>query len=248
MRRQVAAFAALLLSVLASDATRADEQFQRASVSTTGEAIIYVKPDEVVLTFRVETFDQSLEKAKQQNDAASAKIVKAAKDVGVEEKHLQIDTMTVELRYRGNERPINGIEGYITRRYYSAKLKDVKLLDKLIDAVLKNGANQLSGLEFRTTELRKHRDQARKMAIKAAKEKAELLAGELGGQVGGPRTITEGGSYYAGYFGGRNWMGNASQNAMQVAPAAAGGEGGEETSPLGQIAVQASVSVTFDLK
>src|SRR4051794_6288889 len=243
MRRDLAVLSALVFSLAAILPARADEQFQKASVSTTGEAIIFVKPDEVVLTFGVETFDQSLEKAKQQNDAASAKIVKAAKDVGVEEKHLQVDTMTVELRYRGNGSPINGIEGYVTRRYYSAKLKDVKLLDKLIDAVLKNGANHLGGLEFRTTELRKHRDQARKMAIKAAKEKAELLAGELGGQVGGPRTITEGGSYYAGYFGGRNWMGNASQNAMQVAPAGGGGgEGGEETSPLGQIALQASVS------
>src|SRR5262245_28130856 len=76
MRRQFAAIAALLLSLIVSDTARADEQFPLASVSTSGEAIIYVKPDEVVLTFGVETFDQSLEKAKQQNDAASAKIVK----------------------------------------------------------------------------------------------------------------------------------------------------------------------------
>src|SRR5262245_7418323 len=105
MRRQLAAIAALLFTVASSAVVHADEQFQKASVSTTGEAIIFVKPDEVVLNFGVETFDQSLEKSKQQNDATSAKIVKAAKDVGVEEKHLQMDAMTIELRYRGNGSP-----------------------------------------------------------------------------------------------------------------------------------------------
>jgi hypothetical protein len=42
---------------------------------------------------------------------------------------------------------------------------------------------------------------------------------------------------------------NVAQNAMQQAPAA--GEGGgdaEQTLPLGQIAVRASVGVTFDLR
>src|SRR4051794_22143613 len=183
MRRDLAVLSALVFSLAAILPARADEQFQKASVSTTGEAIIFVKPDEVVLTFGIETFDASLEKAKQQNDAASTKIVKAAKDVGVEEKHLQVDTMTIELRYRDGANPSHGIEGYVARRMYCAQLKDIKLLDKLIDAVIKAGANHLGGLEFRTTELRKYRDQARKMAIKAAKEKADLLAGELGAGV-----------------------------------------------------------------
>ena len=79
------AFAALLSIV---SLARADEQFPRPSVSTSGDAVIYVQPDEVCITFGVETFDQSLDKAKQQNDAASAKLVAAVKAAGVEEKHL----------------------------------------------------------------------------------------------------------------------------------------------------------------
>jgi uncharacterized protein YggE len=242
MRWLIALTALLSLAPLA----RADEQFPRASISTNGDAIIYAKPDMVCASFGIETFDQNLDKAKQINDQASAHLVKAVKEVGVEERLLQVDTMTIELRYRGNGNPINGIEGYIARRYYRAELKDLKLLDKLVDAIIKNGANQFGGLEFRTSELRKHRDEARRMALKAAKEKADLMAKELGVTVGAPRTITEGGGYVGFYNRNMNSFGNAQQQA--AAPAPAGDAGGEETMPLGQIAIQASVSVTFDLK
>src|SRR5687767_14780748 len=80
MRRIIMPLAAFALFLTTSVTARAEEQFQKASVSTTGEAIVYVKPDEVVLNFGVETFDTNLEKAKQQNDAASARLVKAVKD------------------------------------------------------------------------------------------------------------------------------------------------------------------------
>ena len=240
----------VLLAAVAGPA-RGQEQSQKPSVATSGEAVVYVKPDEVVLSFGVETFDPSLDKSKQQNDAAAATVVRAVKDVGVEDRHLATDQVQVELRYHNGGHPIRGIEGYVCRRSYSVTLKDVKRLDRLIDAVLKNGANRLDGLDFRTTELRKHRDAARKMAARAAKEKADLLAGELGAAVGPPRQIIEGGSF-GGYFGGRAWMGNnVGQNAMQVAPAGDGGDtdaDAEGTMPLGQIAVRATVSVTFDLR
>lgn len=239
-------FALAAMLSLASFA-RADEQFPRPSVSTTGDAIVYVQPDEVCITFGVETFDQNLDRAKQSNDTTSAKLVKAVKEAGVEEKYLHIDNMTIDLRYRGNGSPINGIEGFITRRYYQATLKDIKKLDTVVDAVIKNGANQFGGLDFRSSELRKHRDEARRMAIRAAKEKAELLAKELGGTVGPARTITEGAVYSGGSYN-RSFNAFANGNAQVQAPAAGGDAAAEQTMPLGQIAISASVSVTFDLR
>jgi uncharacterized protein YggE len=111
--------------------------------------------------------------------------------------------------------------------------------------VLKNGANQLMGFEYRTSELRKHRDEARKMAIKACREKADALAEELGCKVGAPRTINETSYGYYGNayrWGGNNYM---MQNSMQAA-AGGGGDGGESM-PLGQIGVHATLTVSFDL-
>ena len=118
--------------------------------------------------------------------------------MGIEDKHIQTDTIQIELKYRDGSHPTQGIEGYYARRSYSVTLKDIKLLEKLTDTVLKNGANQLMGFEYRTSELRKHRDEARKMAIKACREKAEALAAESAARSGAPRNISET-SY--GYYG-----------------------------------------------
>ncbi len=157
-------------------------------------------------------------------------------------KNIQTDTLDVEIQYKNSNHATHGIEGYFARRQYSVTLKDTKLFEKLIDTALKNGANRLNGFEFKSTQLRKHRDAARAMAIKAAKEKAIDLARELDMKVGKARTISEAG---IGYYGSRSWMGNSMQNSAQFAPG--GGSEGGDTMPLGQLAVRASVSVTFDL-
>ena len=238
-------FALLVPVLVLSQIALADETPPR-SISTSGEAIVYVKPDEVNVTFGIETFDADLDKSKAINDGASSRLLKAIKGLAIEDKYIQTDTLTIEISYRSN-RPWEGIAGYFARRQYSVKLKDTRQFEKLIDTGLKNGANQLLGFEFRTTELRKYRDQARKMAAKAAREKAIDLAGELDCAVGKPRTISEG---YAGSYGGYSWRMNNSiqmaQNAVQEIPAGAGGDQ-DQTMPLGQLAIRAQISVTFDL-
>ena len=236
---------AALLAATALPARAAEEQPR--TVSTNGEATVYVAPDEVVVTVGVQTFDPDLDKSKAANDERAAKLLKAVKGLGIEDKHVQTDTLQVSLQYHDGH-PTHGIEGYYAHRTYTITLKDTKQFEKLIDTCLKNGANELSGFEFRTTELRKYRDQARKMAIKAAKEKATDLCGELGVTLGRPRTISEGGyGYYGGRMWGANYFGNAmAQNSVQFAPGGAAGGDEGETLPLGQIAIRASISVTFD--
>jgi uncharacterized protein YggE len=217
------------------------------TVSTTGEAVVYVVPDEVVVGFGVESFKVDLDAAKQLNDDTCARLLKAIREAGVEEKHIQTDTMTVEIAYRDGSHPTRGIEGYFARRAYSVTLKDVKRFEPLVATALKNGANRIHGFEFKTTELRKHRDEARKRAIRAAKEKAEALAAELGAKAGKPRSIGEGYSGGGSYRSWWGWGGNYQANAQVAVQGDGGGEGGE-TMPLGQIAVRAQVSVTFDLE
>jgi uncharacterized protein YggE len=218
-------------------------------VTTTGEATVNVRPDEVLVNLGVETFDKGLAESKAANDGASRRLLAAIHDLGVEDKYVQTDVMQVQIEYNdGGIR--HGIAGYTCRRAYAVTLKDITRFERLIDAALNNGANCLMGFEFRTTELRKHRDEARRLAIKAAKEKAAALAGELDMALGSPRTINEGGIGYWGYTGGWwGWGGRGgymTQNVMQQAPGSGGGEGGEAL-PLGQVAIRAQVSVVFDM-
>jgi uncharacterized protein len=215
----------------------------RRSISTSGEAIVYVVPDEVIVTLGVQTSDASLDKAKSGNDEASQRLIAAIKAQGIEDKHVATDNVQVTLRYANDDRTISA---YVVTRMYMATIKDTKRLEALVDEALKNGANRLDGVEFRSTELRKHRDKARSMAIKAAKEKASALAKELECGVGMPSGISESSNHW-GWGWGRGMTSNFnSQNIAQSAPASVSESG--ESLPLGQIAVHANVSVTFDLK
>jgi uncharacterized protein YggE len=216
-----------LLSVLLSVAAAPiwAEEAPARLISTSGESVVYVTPDEVIVNVGVETFNSDLDKVKNENDEHSSRLLKAIKALGVEEKHIQTDTLDLEIQYKDSAHATHGIEGYFAHRQYSVTLKDTKLFEKLIDTALRNGANRLMGFEFKTSELRKHRDTARSMAIKAAKEKAIELARDLDMKVGKPRTIGEAG---IGYYGGRSyfgWAGNAMQNSAQVAPGGAVKEG-----------------------
>jgi uncharacterized protein YggE len=227
---------------LVSHTLAAEEPMPR-TISATGDAVVNVVPDEVVLGLGVETFAPKLEDAKRLNDERAAKLVKVIKAAGVEDKHIQTATLQLEIRYRSN-RPSEGIDGYYARRSYSVTLKQPKNLEALLDSALGNGANQILGIDYRSTQLRAHRDRARQMAIKAAKEKAVALAAELECTVGPPRTISEG---YSGGYNPYAWsrMNAMAQNSVQEAGGAAP-EGAEPT-PFGQIGITAQVSVTFDL-
>src|SRR5437763_15109240 len=201
------------VTLFAAPAFCADEPTPR-TISTTGEAVVNVVPDEVVLGLGVETFAPKLEDAKKANDDRASKLVKLIKAAGVEERYVQTATLQLDIRYRSSH-PAEGIEGYYARRSYSVTLKQPKNLEALLDSALNGGANQILGIDYRTTSLRQHRDKARQMAIKAAKEKATALAAELDCSVGAPRTIGEG-SYGYGYGYGAWSRGNAmAQNSVQ---------------------------------
>ena len=220
-------------------AAAADNDAPPRTISTTGDAVVHVVPDEVVVALGVETFAPKLEDAKKACDERGSRLVQTIKAAGVEERHVQTDVLQLEIRYRG--RPSDGIEGYYARRSYSVTLKQPKKLEGLLDAALTSGANQIGGISYRTSELRKQRDRARQMAIKAAKEKAVALSAELNCTAGTPRTITEGGGGYTPWYGRFNAGQNANQEAAGV------GSEGDEPTPFGQIAISAQVSVTFDL-
>jgi uncharacterized protein len=216
------------------------------TITTTGESTVFVVPDRVVVNFGIETFHADLDAAKAANEKAGTKLMGAILALNIEKKDIATDNLQVEVRWRYTDGRYVDIDGYFVRRGYAVTLKDVKLFEKLVDAALKNGANQLQGVNFSTTELRKYRDQARQMAVKAAKEKAVALAKELDCTIGKPKTITEG--TVNSYFGGYRWDRGGSvmgQNSVQVV---SGPPDTGEALPLGQISVQASVTTTFELQ
>ena len=243
--------AILAAAIVLSMAARSDAQIvapePKPSIAVSGTAEIRVAPDEVNLRLAVESRDLRLDEAVKQNDARTAAVLKFLKEAGIEAKDVQTDYVEINPHYN-TDRGVQQIvpEFYLVRRNLGVRLRKVGQFDAVLAGALKSGVNYVLGIDFRTTELRKHRDAARQQAIRAAKEKAVALAAELEAKVGKPTQINE--ETHSGWWGAAHYSNvNAfAQNSIQVAP----GGGGETEGNLavGMINVSATVNVTFALQ
>ncbi len=221
-------------------------------ITVTGDADVKVVPDEVIITLGVHTWNAKLDIAEQSNEDVVKKAIKTIESFGIEAKHIKTEYFTISPTYTDvyNERTPT-IDGYSVRKTMVVTLRDVPKFESLLTAVLKSGVTHVHGIQFRTTELRKYRDTARALAIKAAKEKAAALASELGQEIGKPQSIKEEYSNWWSWYGG--WWGSyygggMSQNVVQNAGGGGGSASDESAIAPGQITVNARVSVSFELK
>jgi uncharacterized protein YggE len=239
-----------LIAVLALTAahTSAAQQTEDRLITVSGEAEVRVVPDEVVLTLGVQTSDHDLGVAKAENDRRVEAVLAAAELHGVEREHLRTDYLQIEPRYRDRYQGLDFL-GYWVQKTIVVQLRETGEFEELLSAVLEAGANFVHGIDFRTTELRQHRDRARSLALQAAAEKAEAMAAELDHRLGQPRSIREDHfgwwSSYGSWWGSRA-RGAMSQNVVQnIGSAPVQLEG--PTTP-GQLSVTARVTVSFELE
>src|SRR5215468_11975214 len=147
----------------------------KPTVEVNGDAEVKVVPDRVSIQFGVETRNASLETATAGTDAAVKKIIAAFRTLGVDESDIQTDYIRVEIAYADQGRSTT-IDHYTAMKGVQVTLKDVARFDQLLQTGLRSGANKIDSVNFSTSELRKYRDQARAMAVKAAIEKAHDVA------------------------------------------------------------------------
>lgn len=219
------------------------------SIQVSGTAVVNVLPDRALIQLGLQSNGKTPQRVEASNSATIDKITRALKSLGVEEKDIVTDWYVIHPIYDdGNSLTI---EGYRIDNVMAVTLRDISKVNRLVAAALEAGANEIVNVEFYLSDLRKYRDQAREMAMKAAQEKARDLASAAGAQTGCVLSINE--NSWSSYNGG--WLGHSrdlwTQNVMQNA-APAGGESGvlTEAGPvnLGQISVRADVSASFSLK
>ena len=217
-------------------------------ITVSGQAEVRVLPDEVVFTLGVESVDKDILAARTRTDGRVKEVLAIAKRNDVKAEDVQTSYISIQPKYNTDDldyeqrRAIKReFLGYQVSKTIAVILRDISRFDSLLSDVLKAGVTRLGNVEFRDSQIRKHRDQARAMAMKAAQEKARLLAGEIGQAIGPAYSITEGVviPYAAANVAQNrimdNFVGNAasSESESAIAP--------------GSISVTAQVTVRFRL-
>jgi len=219
------------------------------SVQVSGAAVINVTPDRALIQLGVQSNGTTPDGTQNANFQEIQKVIGALRGLGIEAKDIATDYYIVYPVYQEYSSLV--IKGYRIDNTVSITLRDINLVDDAIITALKAGANEVQDVQFYTSELRKYRDEARALAMKAAGEKAAALAGAAGAQAGCLLTASENtwSQYYGSWRGGREttlWAQNVVQNAAPAQGSAA--QGDDSPISLGQIAVRAEVSASYSLK
>ncbi|MFN7811380.1 MAG: SIMPL domain-containing protein [Planctomycetia bacterium] len=220
------------------------------TIAVAAGAEIRVVPDEVHLRFSVEDRNRSLDEAVKACDKRTAAVLAFLTESGVDGKDVRSDFIAIAPQYR-NDRGVESLvpEHFDARRGFVVRLREVEKFDALLAGLLHHGAQRVQDVEIRTTELRKHRDLARQKAIRAARDKAVALAGELNAKVGKPQSIQEvaGGGVAGRSSFDRRFDQGVSQNVVQSAAGPAA-DPDDQMLAAGMISVTSSVSVVFLLE
>ncbi len=232
----------LILVVLAiafsATAATAQKESDRPLITVTGQAEIMVVPDEVVYRLRVVTMERELPAAQLKNDQVVKSLLALARRFLIPPELVQTGQISVTQRFSDEsvtKRP-PVLVGYTVTKAIAFILKDVSKAEGLLTEIFQSGVSTIDSVQFRTSQSRKYKDQARAMAIKAAQEKAIALTREIGQSIGKAHTIQEEDQPpYAP--SNANYSGFA---RSEVADAS--------TIALGQISISARVMVSFELK
>ena len=176
-------------------ALRKDDFNNQFSVSATGR--VFAKPDIANLIVGVKTEAKSTAAlAVKENTAKMNEIIKALKDIGIEEKDIQTTNYNLNPVYDWTDKTGQRLKGYEVNQNINIKIRNLDKIGEEIEKTKEKGANQIGNIFFTIDDEFALRNEARKEAIKKAKEKAAGIVAETDIELGDIINVYENQVYY----------------------------------------------------
>jgi uncharacterized protein len=150
-------------------------------ISVFGSALIKAPPDLV-------SIQAAVARTEQKPSGAFSKVRKVAHEVkdflrrsNIEEFGMSQMTLAREFAFISGQRKFLGYTARITFRMI---LRSLDRTEDIISGLVDSGADEIGSIEFQTSDLKEIRAKARRLAISAAQEKAQIYADAAGVSVG----------------------------------------------------------------
>ena len=165
----------------------------RLDVSATGD--VTRVPDLAIISAGVQTLQPTATAAIEENAARMERVRAALSRAGIAAKDIQTASISLnpEYRYAENQPPV--LTGYRASNNVNVKFRDLKRTGAILDALVAEGANQISGPNLTIDKPETAYDEARIKAIAAGQARAELYARALGKRVVRLLSVSESGGY-----------------------------------------------------
>jgi len=151
-------------------------------------------PDLAVIQAGVVTQNVTAGEAMRQNSTRMAAVLAALKRAGVAERDVQTSNIALspQYRYADNKPPV--ITGYQASNQVTVRFRDIAKSGTILDALVREGANNISGPNLTIDKPEAALDEARTAAVAAARARADLYAKAAGLRVDRILSISEGGA------------------------------------------------------
>ncbi len=209
------------------------------TLTLSAEAEVQAAPDIAEIGAGVVTQAADAGSALAANSAQMTRVVAALRKAGIADRDIQTAGLNLEPRYRYEQNQPPALIGFQASNRVQVTLRDLKGSGKVIDTLVKEGANQIDGPNFRIAAPEPLLDRARAEAVRKARARAELYALAAGLKVKRITSISEGFQQRPPMPMAR--MASADTIVMSAAPAP------PPVSP-GEVGLVATVTMTFDLE
>lgn len=160
-------------------------------VSAHGEA--HRVPDLATFSAGVVTQAADVNAAMRANAQRMSAVIAALRQAGVAERDIQTANLSAEPQYRDGPNQAPKITGYVVTNTVRVRLHELGKAGDVLDALVREGANQIEGPSFTLDQPETALDEARKEAVHQAQARADLYAAATGLKVRRIVSISESG-------------------------------------------------------
>jgi uncharacterized protein YggE len=183
----------LVATLLIFTPANADQDEFRRTISVTGQGKATAPPDMATIQTGVVSVAATATEALSANKETMGRILAILKKHKTAAKDIQTSNFNVSPEYkrddRGRRKP--EIMGYRVTNQVRVKVRNLPDLGNVLDALVRSGSNQVSGISFGVDDPTGVLNQARNRAIADARSRAELYGQAAGVAVGKVLAISE---------------------------------------------------------
>lgn len=145
------------------------------TITVRGTGSLTIKPDTVVINTGVDSADPDIGVALDENSKIMNKVFKGLNELGINNEQIKTSNYHVYL-YKPYNRDSNEVEEYRVSNSIIIHIKDVEIVDTVLDKLINLGANKIDGIRFTSQDREVYKKELMTMAVKDARAKAEFLA------------------------------------------------------------------------
>lgn len=147
-------------------------------ITVRGDGEVFVKPNYAQIQIEVSTEGKDVRGAQQENANIMNQVIQSLLQLNIPREDIQTAAFNVLPQYDYVEGK-QIFRGYEVTNALTVKVRDTNKIGSVIDTAVQNGANRVSGIQFKIENADPYYQQALRLALQNAQTKAKTIAQTL---------------------------------------------------------------------